>query len=331
MGAERTLDPIRIGLKCEAVQPIVRFNAGDLPSDGRHQRFPRHRAPHHGLGQRLPRQSGRVRLPFEVLPKAADVLPQIAQYQEGAVVPEVASPWIVGCARQQVLGIASRVEQRPVGVNPIFVRIAEQELTQGGPIAVFRRKRRGRVFLLPVEVGLADAVDKAERLSADAGSIPQHPSRQHFNNREGRCPMHPLRCLRPCREASGAGVEHDHQMRLAPRAPPAPKRWAVGADVAQPARPIVLPGYARDKFGGKAGDCIFGKAKASQALAGEGDLQRCLRQRTGGFSAGDRRRREPGACRRRIGNPQQRKGRVGQMRVPEADDPLDIVEGDAGG
>src|SRR5439155_359895 len=88
----------------------------------------------------------------------------------GAIAPEIAFPRIVCGARQQVFRVRRGSEQRAVGEVPILIAVAEHEFAQGHAISVGQLGDAGAPFTIPVELWLADPVDKAERLTAEAVS-----------------------------------------------------------------------------------------------------------------------------------------------------------------
>src|SRR5206468_2760458 len=89
-----------------------------------------------------------------------------AEDQVGSVASEVALTGIVLRLEEAVRSLLLFGEQRPVRVLGVLVGVAEQELTDGDEVRVLERVACGVAAALPIELGLADAVDEAERLVA---------------------------------------------------------------------------------------------------------------------------------------------------------------------
>src|SRR4051794_38614157 len=140
--------------------------AGDRSVATTGKRLPAHRAADHSLGELLSRCAGSGSMLLKKLPEPADVLPQIAQHQVGAVAAEIAFGRVVLGAGQQRRGARARVEQRTVGISAVFVWVAKQKFAERGNIAVFEIEFDGRCTAIPVDCGLAQAVCEAEWLVA---------------------------------------------------------------------------------------------------------------------------------------------------------------------
>ena len=75
---------------------------------------------------------------------------------------------------------------------------------------------------------------------------------------------------------SRTGEQHDEHVRLAIAEAPAPIRWRVGADVAEPLRAVGAGGDAFDEFGSEKLDGLLVDAERPQAGRGERDLRRLV-------------------------------------------------------
>ncbi len=329
MGAERAALAMRV-VGVGKLVPGDLIEAGADPIDPvvaeRRQRLALARAADHGGAQALALVGIRARLPVEKLPKAPYVLMQLPEHEVAAVAPQVA-PVRHLLGRRQVDGarIAHRVDQRPRGVQPVLVGIAEHELAERQQIAVRDVLLVACKRTLPVDGRLAHAVGEAERLvhaDVESRQVGQHAKR-----------LVPLRALDlplPALEPLRPGIRHDQEMRHPPGSAPGPAGRRIGADVAQPARAVRLARHARQKLVGEAQGHLVRNPQRLEARAAEGHLQRGRRRRIGFLGAGHGCCLQPAASGVAVGDLEEEERRLGQLAVTEPHQALQVAVVDLG-
>ena len=105
------------------------------------------------------------RLRIDISPEGGNILRQIAKDQVRAIAAKVSFSWLVFRQRKDALGIVSLLDQRPIGIARVLVRIAEQEFSERCDIGIVDRIAQAlRLVALPIDSRLAYAVLEAERL-----------------------------------------------------------------------------------------------------------------------------------------------------------------------
>jgi hypothetical protein len=125
--AERATQAVRIRAIGERVHVAGSAAAFDPFVAGLDERSTVAPASHHRACDPLAHLGVAASLAVDEVPEAVDVLAQLAQDEVAAIATEVGTIGRILGARQSCPG-ACRIEQRPVGVAAILVRIAEQVL-----------------------------------------------------------------------------------------------------------------------------------------------------------------------------------------------------------
>ena len=186
----------------------------------------------HRLGQ-CDRRRIAIARALQPAPEAAHVLVQLAEHQVAAVAPEVAHRRLVlGGGQRRGAGRACG-EQRTIGVEPVLVGIAEQELAgRDQVVEVHVGIGAGRALVLPVDRRLRRAVDETERLAI--AHVAAVEDLRLARSPAARASLASASAMRPDLLAL---VEHRQQhMRLARAAAPGPVGRIVGADIAEAPR-----------------------------------------------------------------------------------------------
>ena len=105
------------------------------------------------------------RLRIDISPEGGNILRQIAENQVRAIAAKVSFSWLVFRQWKDALGIVALLDQRPIGIARVLVRIAEQEFPERCDIGIVERIAQAFwLVALPIDSRLAYAVLEAERL-----------------------------------------------------------------------------------------------------------------------------------------------------------------------
>src|SRR5207244_7545895 len=166
MCAERTPRANRIVLISKLILcngPRVR--AGNRFGLDRHQRIACPRTTDHFRAQLVGVRNISASLLIKKLPEASDVLFQLLHDQIASVSRQIFFRGRIFRV-EQTCGGSIGLEQWPIGYLSVLVAITEQELTQRDNVGVSQLNAGPLQLLLPIDLGLADAIGKPERFVA---------------------------------------------------------------------------------------------------------------------------------------------------------------------
>src|SRR5882672_3518808 len=136
--SKRTAGPRRVCVVGKGILRGLPFGGGarNGPAAQRHERGAVDSAAYHRLSQSLPLGGIRVHHAIKKPPESAHILIELAHHQVGSVTAEILLRRRVFSRKQTARQLLDPVEQGPVGVFAILVRISEQKFSQRDDIGV---------------------------------------------------------------------------------------------------------------------------------------------------------------------------------------------------